>query len=73
MLEIWMITNQGWECVTMNQGVISWITQKQVCIVGSTIEFKNDITYLIAKKSHINEEIISLQWLCLNSFYTIVQ
>jgi hypothetical protein len=50
MLEIWMITNQGWECVTMNQGVISWITQKQVCIVGSTIEFKNDITYLIAKK-----------------------
>ncbi len=50
MLEIWMITNQGWECVTMNQGVISWIIQKQVCIVGSTIEFKNDITYLIAKK-----------------------
>jgi hypothetical protein len=34
----------------MNQGVISWIIQKQFGIVGLMIESKNDITYLIAKK-----------------------
>jgi hypothetical protein len=57
----------------MNQGVISWITQKQVCIVGSIIKSKNDITYLLdCKKNRMNEKIISLDWLWLNSFYTNV-
>jgi len=50
MLEIWMITNQGVGMCYHEPRVISWITQKQVCIVGSTIKSKNDITYLIAKK-----------------------